>query len=122
MRIYNPIYPSIKDRLEELFREVSIESVEITKTAPSSSEIAIGGDVVISISITPPNYTEKVYVIGVINDITDVEYGEIKKTESNGYQITFTTSEAGSFTYGAVVTKENGENISEQNFSITVTN
>ena len=121
MRIYNPIYPSIKDRLKELFREVSIESVEITKTAPSSNEIAIGGDVVISISITPPNYTEKVYVIGVINDIADVEYGEIKKTESNGYQITFTTSEAGSFTYGAVVTKENGENISEQNFSITVT-
>lgn len=84
MRIYNPIYPSIKDRLEELFREVSIESVEITKTAPSSNEIAIGGDVVISISITPPNYTEKVYVIGVINDIADVEYGKIKKTESNG--------------------------------------
>ena len=121
MRIYNPIYPSIKDRLEELFREVSIESVEITKAAPSSNEIAIGGDVVISISITPPNYTEKVYVIGVINGIPDVEYGEIKKTESNGYQITFTTSKAGSFTYGAVVTKENGENISEQNFSITVT-
>ena len=122
MRIYNPIYPSIKDRLEELFREVSIESVEITKTAPSSNEIAIGGDVVISISITPPNYAEKVYVIGVINNIPDVEYGETKKTESNGYQITFTTSEAGSFTYGAVVTKENGEKITEQNFSITVTN
>lgn len=120
MRIYNPIYPSIKDRLEELFREVSIESVEITKTAPSSNEVAIGGDVVISISITPPNYTEKVYVIGVINDIPDVEYGETKKTESNGYQITFTTSETGSFTYGATVTRENGKTLKTQSFAITV--
>ena len=100
--------------------EVEIQSVEITKLSPSVNEITIGDDVVISISITPPNYTEKVYVIGVINDIPDVEYGEIKKTESNGYQITFTTSEAGSFTYGATVTRENGETLKTQSFDITV--
>ena len=100
--------------------EVEIQSVEITKLSPSVNEITIGDDVVISISITPTNYTEKVYVIGVINDIPDVEYGEIKKTESNGYQITFTTSEAGSFTYGATVTRENGETLKTQSFAITV--
>lgn len=100
--------------------EVEIQSVEITKLSPSVNEITIGDDVVISISITPTNYTEKVYVIGVINDIPDVEYGEIKKTESNGYQITFTASETGSFTYGATVTRENGETLKTQSFAITV--
>ena len=100
--------------------EVEIQSVEITKLSPSVNEITIGDDVVISISITPTNYTEKVYVIGVINDIPDVEYGEIKKTESNGYQITFTTSETGSFTYGVTVTRENGETLKTQSFAITV--
>ena len=100
--------------------EVEIQSVEITKLSPSINEITIGDDVVISISITPTNYTENVQVYGVINNIPDVEYSEIEKTESNGYQITFTTSETGSFTYGATVTRENGETLKTQSFAITV--
>lgn len=100
--------------------EVPITSVEITKIAPTLNEITVGGNVILSVSITPINYTENVYVYGVINGTPDVEYGEIEKTESNGYQITFTTSEAGSFTYGAIVTRENGENLKVQNFAITV--
>lgn len=100
--------------------EVPITSVEITKIAPTLNEITVGGNVILSVSITPINYTENVYVYGVINGAPDVEYGEIEKTESNGYQITFTTSEAGSFTYGATVTKENGETLKTQSFDIAV--
>lgn len=96
--------------------EVPITSVEITKIAPTLNEITVGGNVILSVSITPINYTENVYVYGVINGAPDVEYGEIEKTESNGYQITFTTSEAGSFTYGATVTKENGETLKNLEF------
>lgn len=100
--------------------EVPIMSVEITKIAPTLNEITVGGDVVLSVSILPTNYTENISVQGTINGTPDVEYGEIEKTESNGYQITFTTSEAGSFTYGATITKENGETLKTQSFDITV--
>lgn len=100
--------------------EVPITSVEITKIAPTLNEITVGGNVILSVSITPINYTENISVQGTINGTPDVEYVEIEKTESNGYQITFTTSEAGSFTYGAIVIRENGETLKTQSFDITV--
>lgn len=103
--------------------EVPITSVEITKIAPTLNEITVGGNIILSVAILPTNYTEKVSVVGVINGIQDTEHCEIEKTESNGYQITFTASEAGSFDYGVIVTrtKENGETSKHQkNFAITV--
>lgn len=100
--------------------EVPIQNINIRKLSPSTNETTIGENIILSVSITPTNYTENISVQGTINGIPDVEYVEIEKTESNGYQITFTTSEAGSFTYGAIVTRENGENLKVQNFAITV--
>lgn len=89
--------------------EVPITSIRITKIAPSSNEITVGGKVILSVSIIPTNYTENISVYGTINGAQDTEYIETEKTESNGYQITFTTSEAGSFNYGVVIIRENGE-------------
>lgn len=100
--------------------EVPITNIQITKIAPSSNEITVGGKVVLSVSIIPTNYTENISVYGTINGAQDTEYIEIEKTESNGYQITFTTSEAGSFIYGAIVTRDNGETLKTQSFDITV--
>lgn len=89
--------------------EVQITSIEITKIAPTIDEITVGGNVILSVSIIPTNYTENISVYGTINGAQDTEYIEIEKTESNGYQMTFTTSEAGSFNYGVVIIRENGE-------------
>lgn len=99
--------------------EVPITSVEITKIDPPSNEITIGGNIILSVSILPTNYTENISVVGTVNGTPDTEYCEIEKTESNGYQITFTTSEAGSFTYGVAITKENGEE-QAQGYTITI--
>lgn len=99
--------------------EVPITSIRITKIAPSSNETTIGENVILSVSITPTNYTENISVYGTINGAQDTEYIEIEKTESNGYQITFTTSEAGFFSYRVVITRENGE-IQTQNYGIKV--
>lgn len=99
--------------------EVPIQNINITKLSPSTNQTTVGENVIISISITPTNYTENISVQGTINGTPDVEYVEIEKTESNGYQITFTTSEAGTFTYGVAITRENGE-IEKTQFAITV--
>lgn len=103
--------------------EVPITNLQITNITPTLDEVIVGGNIILSVAIFPTNYTEKVSVVGVINGIQDTEHCEIEKTESNGYQITFTASEAGSFTYGVIVTrtKENGETSKHQkNFDITV--
>lgn len=99
--------------------EVPIQNINITKLSPSDNQTTVGENVILSVSIIPTNYTENISVQGAINGTPDVEYVEIEKTESNGYQITFTTSEAGSFYYGVVIIRENGE-IQNQGYTITV--
>lgn len=99
--------------------EVPITNIQIAKIAPSSNEITVGGKVILSVSIIPTNYTENISVYGTINGAQDTEYIEIEKTESNGYQITFTTSEAGGFSYRVVIIRENGET-QTKNYFITV--
>lgn len=89
--------------------EVPIQNINITKLSPSTNETTVGENIILSVSIIPTNYTENISVQGTINGTPDVEYVKIEKTESNGYQITFTTSEAGSFNYGVAITRENGE-------------
>lgn len=102
---------------------VPITNLQITNITPTLDEVIVGGNIILSVSILPTNYTEKVSVVGIIDGIQDTEHCEIEKTESNGYQITFTASEAGSFDYGVIVTrtKENGETSKSWNsFAITV--
>ena len=99
--------------------EVPILNIYITKLSPSTNQITVGENVILSVSIIPTNYTENIQVSGTINGTPDVEYVEIEKTESNGYQITFTTSEAGTFSYGVAITREDGEK-QTQNYTITV--
>ena len=99
--------------------EVPIQNIYITKLSPSTNQITVGENVILSVSIIPTNYTENIQVSGTINGTPDVEYVEIEKTESNGYQITFTTSEAGTFSYGVAITREDGEK-QTQNYTITV--
>lgn len=99
--------------------EVPIQNINIRKLSPSTNETTVGENVILSVSIIPTNYTENISVYGTINGAQDTEYVEIEKTESNGYQITFTTPEAGSFSYGVAITRENGEK-QTQNYTITV--
>ena len=99
--------------------EVPITSVSITKTAPPDLEMTVGEDVILIVTISPPNYTENIQIYGTIDNIINEDWA-IAKTASNRYQLTYNTVESGRFDFGATVRKESGQLITQQSFDITV--
>lgn len=99
--------------------EVPITRVTITKTTLSDFEMTVGDDVILTVSISPPNYTENIQIQGTIDNIINEDW-DITKTASNRYQLTYNTVEPGTFDFGATVRKESGQLITQQSFDITV--
>ena len=81
--------------------------------------MTVGEDVILIVSIFPPNYTENIQIYGTIDNIINEDW-DITKTDSNKYQLTYNTVESGRFDFGAIVRKESGQLITQQSFDITV--
>ena len=99
--------------------EVPVQGAGITKTAPLNLEMTVGEDVILIVTISPPNYTENIQIHGTIDDIINEDW-DITKTASNRYQLTYNTVEPGTFDFGAIVRRESGQNIAQRSFAITV--
>ena len=99
--------------------EVPVQGAGITKTAPLNLEMTVGEDVILIVTISPPNYTENIQIYGTIDNIINEDWA-IAKTASNRYQLTYNTVEPGTFDFGAIVRRENGGNIAQSEYGITV--
>ena len=99
--------------------EVPVQWATITKTAPPDFETTVGEAVILTVSISPPNYTENIQIQGTIDNIID-ENWDIIKTSSNEYQLTYNTVEPGSFDFGATVRRESGQLLTQTVYPIVV--
>ena len=99
--------------------EVPVQWATITKTAPPDFETTVGEAVILTVSISPPNYTENIQIQGTIDNIINEDW-DITKTDSNKYQLTYNTVEPGTFDFGATVRKESGQLLTQRVYAIIV--